>query len=119
MVFKASELCPQTHHALREAFEDAGLPKGVLNVIQTRREDAAATTEALIAHRAIRKIEFIGSRAVGNIIGQLAAKYTKPIFLELGGKSPAIVLDDANLEQAAHLCLKGREFLHPDLRRGQ
>ena len=86
---------------------EAGLPKGVLNVLQTERRDAAETTEALIAHPAIRKIEFIGSRAVGKIIGQVAAKYTKPIFLELGGKSAAIVLDDARLEQAADLCLMG------------
>lgn len=107
VVLKASELSPQTHHYIRQAFEDAGLPKGVLNVIQTSREDAAATTEALIAHPAIRKIEFIGSRTIGNIIGQMAAKYTKPVLMELGGKSPAIVLDDARLEQAAHLCLLG------------
>ncbi|KAH8892189.1 aldehyde dehydrogenase [Thozetella sp. PMI_491] len=111
VVFKASELCPRTHHFLAQAWTEAGLPKGVLNVIQARREDSPAVTEALIAHPSIRKIEFIGSRAVGNIIGQVAAKYTKPIFMELGGKSAAIVLDDARLEQAAHLCLMGA-FLH-------
>lgn len=107
MVFKASELCPRTHHLLGEVWTEAGLPKGVLNILQTRREDAPAVTEALIAHRAMRKIEFIGSRAVGNIIGQVAAKYTKPVLMELGGKSAAIVLDDAKIEQAVHLCLMG------------
>lgn len=107
VVFKASELCPRTHHFLCQAWTEAGLPKGVLNVLQTSREDSPVVTEALIAHPGIRKIEFIGSRAVGNIIGQVAAKYTKPIFMELGGKSAAIVLDDARLEQAAHLCLMG------------
>ena len=107
VVLKASELSPRTHHYIRQCFEDAGLPKGVLNVIQTSREDAATTTEALIAHHSIRKIEFIGSRAIGRIIGQMAAKYSKPVLMELGSKSPAIVLDDANLEQAAHLCLMG------------
>jgi len=112
VVFKASELCPQTHHILSQAFLDAGLPKGVLNVIQTRREDAAATTEALISHRAVRKIEFIGSKPIGNIIGQMAAKYTKPVFMELGGKAPAIVLSDADLEKAADLCLTGSEYLY-------
>ncbi|KAK4905087.1 hypothetical protein LTR49_025580 [Elasticomyces elasticus] len=112
VVFKASELCPQTHHILSRAFWDAGLPQGVLNVIQTQREDAAATTEALIAHRAVRKIEFIGSRTIGNIIGQMAAKYTKPVFMELGGKAPAIVLSDADLNKAADLCLTGMTAHH-------
>ncbi|KAF7560947.1 hypothetical protein G7046_g3199 [Stylonectria norvegica] len=112
VVFKASELCPRTHHLLSEAWVEAGLPSGVLNVLQTKREDAAAVTEALIAHPAIRKVEFIGSRTVGNIIGQVAAKYTKPVFMELGGKSAAIVLDDAKLEQAAHLCLMGIVLHH-------
>lgn len=107
VVFKASEICPRTHHLLREIWTKAGLPKGVLNVIQTARADAAATTEALIAHQAIRKIEFIGSRAVGNKICEMAAKYTKPVLLELGGKGPAIVLEDADLKRAAHECLAG------------
>jgi acyl-CoA reductase-like NAD-dependent aldehyde dehydrogenase len=110
VVFKASELSPRTHHALLEMFEEAGLPKGVLNVVQARREDGAAVTEALISHPSIRKIEFIGSRAVGIAIGQTAAKYLKPVLMELGGKSAAIVLDDANLKQAAALCIKGGEF---------
>ena len=112
VVFKASELCPKTHYCICEAWTEAGLPNGVLNVIQTKREDAPGTTEALIAHREIRKIEFIGSRAVGRYIAQMAAKHTKPVFMELGGKSAAIVLDDANLEQAADLCLKGGKS-HP------
>ena len=111
VVFKASELSPRTHHALLEMFEEAGLPKGVLNVVQARREDGAAVTEALISHPSIRKIEFIGSRAVGIAIGQTAAKYLKPVLMELGGKSAAIVLDDANLKQAAALCIKEVSFL--------
>jgi len=107
VVFKASELSPRTHHALLEMFEEAGLPKGVLNVVQARREDGAAVTEALIAHRNIRKVEFIGSRAIGRAIGKVAAKYLKPVLMELGGKSAAIVLDDADLERAAKLCIEG------------
>ena len=110
VVFKASELCPRTHHALLEMFEEAGLPTGVLNVVQARREDGAEVAEALISHPNIRKIEFIGSRAVGIAIGQIAAKYLKPVLMELGGKSAAIVLDDANLKQAAALCIKGGEY---------
>ncbi|KAF2772318.1 ALDH-like protein [Teratosphaeria nubilosa] len=111
MVFKASELCPRTHHLLVQIFEEAGLPKGAINVLQTRREDAAEVTEALIAHRRMRKVEFVGSAGVGKIIGQICAKHLKPILMELGGKGPAIVLDDANLADAAKKCIAGA-FLH-------
>ena len=59
VVFKASELCPRTHHLVAKCFLDSGIPAGVLNVVQARREDGAAVTEAIIAHPAIRKIDFI------------------------------------------------------------
>jgi acyl-CoA reductase-like NAD-dependent aldehyde dehydrogenase len=112
VVFKASELSPMTHSLITHAFVEAGVPKGVLNQIQTRREDAAAVTEAIIAHEAIRKVEFIGSAAVGRIIGQLAAKYLKPVLMELGGKGPAVVLDDADLDEAAKLAAMGAVVNH-------
>ena len=64
-------------------------------------------TEVLIANERIRKVEFIGSAAVGRIIGSVAAKHLKPILMELGGKCPAIVLDDADLQKAAGLCAAG------------
>jgi acyl-CoA reductase-like NAD-dependent aldehyde dehydrogenase len=111
VVFKASELCPRTHHAIVAAFTDAGLPAGCLNQLQTCREDAAAVTEALISHDAIHKVEFIGSAAVGKIIGQIASKYLKPVLMELGGKAPAIILKDADLRKAAQLSAMGA-FLH-------
>ncbi|KAJ4350401.1 uncharacterized protein N0V89_009022 [Didymosphaeria variabile] len=112
VVFKASELSPKTHHLITQAFVEAGVPKGVLNQIQTRREDAAEVTEAIIAHEAIRKVEFIGSAAVGRVIGQVAAKYLKPVLMELGGKGPAVVLDDADLEEAAKLAAMGAVINH-------
>ncbi|KAF2475552.1 ALDH-like protein [Lindgomyces ingoldianus] len=112
VVFKASELSPRTHFAITEAFTEAGVPPGVLNQIQVRREDAAEVTETLIANEAIRKVEFIGSAAVGRVIGQLCAKYLKPVLMELGGKCPAIVLDDAELEEAAKLCALGAVLHH-------
>ncbi|GAM40132.1 hypothetical protein TCE0_034f12241 [Talaromyces pinophilus] len=111
VVFKASELCPGVHHSIVQAFEDAGLPAGCINTLQARREDSRAVTEALIAHPAISKISFTGSTTVGSILGQLASKYLKPALLELGGKAPAIVLKDADIEHAAALCAKGA-FLH-------
>ncbi|CAG9950941.1 unnamed protein product [Clonostachys rosea f. rosea IK726] len=90
---------------------NAGLPAGVLNVIQTRREDAAAVTEAFIAHREIRKIEFIGSARVGRHIGSLAGEHLKPVQMELGGKAAALVLDDADLTLAATGCVHG-SYMH-------
>ena len=107
VVFKASEHCPRTHLLLAEVFAVAGLPRGALNVLQCRREDAAAVTDCLIAHRAIRKVEFTGSPAVGKIIGQLGGKYLKPVLMELGGKCAAVVLDDADLPDAAQKCIRG------------
>jgi acyl-CoA reductase-like NAD-dependent aldehyde dehydrogenase len=110
IVVKASELCPRTHHLLLEAFEEAGIPSGVINMIQSKRDDAAAVTEAIVAHKALRKVDFIGSAAIGSKIGQLCAKYLKPVLMELGGKGPAIVLEDADLDQAARLCAMGGRF---------
>lgn len=98
---KASELCPWTHQLLVEVFDEAGFPPGVLNQVQTTRTDAPKVVEAMISHPCIRKIEFIGSAPVGKIIGAMAGKYLKPVLMELGDQSPAIVLDDANLEVAA------------------
>lgn len=112
VVFKASELCPRTHHGVVEAFLAAGLPTGVLNQIQARREEAASVTEAVISHPAIRKIEFIGSAAVGKIIAQTAARYMKPVLMELGGKNPAVVLKDADLRKAAGMAVQGAVMHH-------
>lgn len=64
----------------------------------------------MIARPAIRKVEFVGSATVGKIVGQLCSKYLKPIFMELGGKGPAIVLDDADLPAAAKKCILGGQL---------
>lgn len=112
MVLKSSEQCPYTHSLIVDIFRAAGSPPGVLNSLQAAREDAAEITEMLIADERIRKIEFIGSAAVGRLIGATAAKYLKPVLMELGGKGPAIVLDDADLDQAAELCGKGALLHH-------
>jgi acyl-CoA reductase-like NAD-dependent aldehyde dehydrogenase len=111
VVFKASELSPRIHHALAQIFFDAGLPRQAINIIQCDRADAADITETLIAHHGIKKVEFTGSNLVGSRIGQLCMKYLKPIFMELGGKSAAIVLEDADLASAAALIVRGA-FTH-------
>src|ERR1700728_4861618 len=105
VVLKASELSPKSHHLLVQALFDAGLEKDAINFVQVDREDAPAVTEALISHKAIRKVEFIGSAAVGKIIGSLAGKYLKPVLMELGGKCAVIVLEDADLDDAAMKCV--------------
>ncbi|KAH8646793.1 Aldehyde/histidinol dehydrogenase [Xylariales sp. PMI_506] len=111
VVLKASELCPATYRMICQVFEDAGIPAGVLNQIVSRREDAAAVTEAIISDARIRKVEFIGSAVVGSIIGTLCGKYLKPILMELGGKCPAIICHDADLAKAAKACAFGA-FAH-------
>lgn len=112
VVLKASELSPRVHHYLVEAFEDAGLPKGVINILQAARQDSPAVTEAIISHKAVRKVEFTGSAAVGRIIGQVASKYLKPVLMELGGKAPSIVLKDADVKLAAAKIIDGALIHH-------
>ncbi|OAG45499.1 hypothetical protein AYO21_00135 [Fonsecaea monophora] len=110
-VLKASELSPKTHNIIGQVFRDAGLPPGVLNIVQHCREDAAEVINAMIAHPAVRKINFTGSTAVGRIIAQQAGRYLKPVLLELGGKASCIVLEDADLIKAAKAVVMGG-FLH-------
>ena len=107
VVFRASEVSPKTHMLVVEAFLEAGIPPGVLNVITHASEDAASITEALIAHPAIRRINFTGSTRVGSIIAQQAGKYLKRCLLELGGKSPLVILDDADIDEAVRAAIFG------------
>lgn len=100
VVMKSSELSPRTHALIVEAMQEAGLPKGVLNVLSNAPEDANEIVEALIRHSAVRRVNFTGSTRVGRIIAKLAAENLKPALLELGGKAPMVVLDDADLDAA-------------------
>jgi acyl-CoA reductase-like NAD-dependent aldehyde dehydrogenase len=100
VIFRTSEACPATHHLIGRILNDAGFPKGVVNVISNAPVDAPKIVEALIAHPAVRRVNFTGSTKVGKIIAKLAADHLKPVLLELGGKAPLIVLDDADLDQA-------------------
>jgi benzaldehyde dehydrogenase (NAD) len=100
VILKASEQCPRTHALIVEAFADAGFPAGVVNSVTNAPADAPAIVGALIDHPAVRRINFTGSTAVGKIIARRAAEHLKPVLLELGGKAPLIVLDDADLDEA-------------------
>ncbi|MDJ1157048.1 aldehyde dehydrogenase [Chelatococcus sp. SYSU_G07232] len=100
VVLKASEVCPATHRLIGEILRDAGLPAGAVNVVTNAPADAGPVVEALIAHPAVRRINFTGSTRVGRIIAETAARHLKPVLLELGGKAPLLVLDDADLDEA-------------------
>jgi acyl-CoA reductase-like NAD-dependent aldehyde dehydrogenase len=107
VVLKASEACPATHRLIGEVLRAAGLPPGTVNVITHSAADAPQVVEALIAHPAVRRINFTGSTKAGSIIAGLAAQHLKPALLELGGKAPLVVLDDADLEEAANAATFG------------
>ncbi|MEO5671619.1 MAG: aldehyde dehydrogenase, partial [Ramlibacter sp.] len=100
VVLKGSELCPATHGLIIEALQEAGMPPGVVNFVTNAPDDAAEVVEAMIAHPAVRRVNFTGSTKVGKLIALTCAKYLKPVVLELGGKAPFIVLDDTDLDAA-------------------
>ena len=98
-VLKASEQCPRTHQLIGEAFAEA-LPPGVVQVVTNAPADAGEVVGALIDHPAVRRVNFTGSTAVGKIIAKRCAEHLKPVLLELGGKAPLLVLEDADLDEA-------------------
>ena len=107
VVLKASEVCPATHALIGAVLEEAGLGAGVVNVVTADLKDAEAVTEALIAHPAVKRVNFTGSTRVGRLLAQLAARYLKPIVLELGGKAPLLVLADADIDAAVSATVFG------------
>ena len=99
-VLKPAEETPLTALKLEEIFREAGLPDGVLNVVTGYGHTTGA---ALTAHPDVDKISFTGSTEVGKLIVKAAAGNLKRLTLELGGKSPLIIFDDADLEKAIML----------------
>ncbi len=110
VVLKASENCPATHELLIKTLNEAGLGAGVVNLVTHSSEDAPAVVNALIAHPAVKRINFTGSTHVDKIIAKQCAEYIKPVVLELGGKAPVIVCEDADLEEAANAIAFGAFF---------
>ncbi|MEX3947847.1 aldehyde dehydrogenase [Paraburkholderia sp. EG287B] len=107
VVLKGSEICPATHGLIIAAMQEAGLPRGTVNFVTNAPADAARVVEAMIAHPKVRRVNFTGSTRVGRIIAETCARYLKPSVLELGGKAPLVVLDDADIEAAAHAAAFG------------
>lgn len=97
VVIKPSELTPITTTALVKIAEDAGLPKGLVNVLCGL---GPTSGQAAIAHPAVRKVVFVGSPETGSRVAMASAAALKPAVLELGGKSANIIFEDANLAQA-------------------
>jgi aldehyde dehydrogenase (NAD+) len=106
IVIKPAEFTPLTAILLAEIADEIGLPKGVLNVINGDGKTGAA----IVDHADINKIAFTGSTEVGRIIRKATAKTTKKLSLELGGKSPFIVFDDADLDSAVEGLVDGIWF---------
>jgi betaine-aldehyde dehydrogenase len=125
MIFKPSEVTPLSALKLAEALSEAGLPDGVFNVIQGFGDVGAK----LVAHPAIAKVSLTGSVPTGAKVAALAGEHLKKTTLELGGKSPLIVFQDANIENAVsaainanfystgQICSNGtRVFVHWDIK---
>jgi aldehyde dehydrogenase (NAD+) len=125
VVIKPSEMSATQTNVITKALHEAGLPKGVLNVI-TGRGDVVGS--ALTRHPDVSKISFTGSTGTGKVIASEAVDTMKRVTLELGGKSPSIILDDANLEEAVtgalmsgfvnsgQACVAGTRVLVPESR---
>lgn len=122
-VIKPSEMSAMQTQLLLECFHEAGLPKGVFNVVNGL---GTVVGNAITTHPDIAKISFTGSTAVGKSIARGAVDTLKRVTLELGGKSPNILLDDANLETAIPMavaaaymnsgqaCIAGTRLLVPE-----
>ncbi len=110
VVLKASEHCPRTHQLVVDLLIRAGLPRNVVTVVTSGGDDSFAVARTLIRHPTIRRINFTGSTRVGQIVAMEAAQVMKRCLLELSGKAPLIVLDDADLDTAAAAAMTGAFF---------
>ncbi|MEV7556298.1 gamma-aminobutyraldehyde dehydrogenase [Streptomyces sp. NPDC089795] len=99
VVLKPAELTPLTSLMFAQAAKDAGLPDGVVNIVTGAGREAG---EHLVGHPDVVMTSFTGSTAVGKRVAEIATATVKRLHLELGGKAPFLVFDDADLEAAAH-----------------
>ncbi len=111
MVFKPAELTPLTALALAEVYTEAGLPDGVFNVVQGDHR----TGEALVAHPGVAKVSLTGEVGTGKIVMANAAATLKHVTLELGGKSPLIIFDDADLDNAVSAALMANFYTQGEI----
>lgn len=111
MIFKPAELTPSTAFRLAEIYRKAGLPEGVFNVVQ----GGAETGEYLTKHKGVAKISLTGEVGTGKKVMANAAATLKKITLELGGKSPIIVFEDADIEEAVQGSMMGNFYTQGEI----
>src|SRR5262245_50645234 len=112
VVLKPSEWSPFTGGLVwGEVFAEAGLPKGVLNIVTHAPGEAAPIADEMVEHPAVRRLNFTGSTATGRKLAEAAGRQLKRVVLELGGFNPLLVLADADLDYAVDATCFGA-FLH-------
>ena len=111
MVFKPAELTPLTAMVLAEIYSEAGLPDGVFNVVQ----GDARVGRALTAHPGVAKVSLTGEVGTGRSVMADAARTLKHVTLELGGKSPLIVFDDANIDNAVSAAMMANFYTQGEI----
>ncbi|MCF3166356.1 gamma-aminobutyraldehyde dehydrogenase [Streptomyces sp. CB04723] len=104
IVLKPAELTPLTSLMFAQAATEAGIPDGVINIVTGAGKDAG---EHLVGHPDVVMTSFTGSTAVGKRVAEIATATVKRLHLELGGKAPFVVFDDADLEAAVHGAVAG------------
>jgi betaine-aldehyde dehydrogenase len=111
MVFKPAELTPLTALKLAEIYTEAGVPDGVFNVVQGDHR----TGELLVSHPDVAKVSLTGEVGTGKIVMAKAATTLKQVTLELGGKSPLIIFDDADLDNAVSAALMANFYTQGEI----
>ena len=104
IVLKPAEITPLTSVLFAQALSDAGLPPGVVNVLVGSGPEVGA---ALMRHEGVDMVSFTGSTAIGRTVLEAAAVNTKRVHLELGGKAPFVVFEDADVDAAVHGAVAG------------
>jgi aldehyde dehydrogenase (NAD+) len=107
VVFKPADLVPGCAWALADILGRAGFPAGVFNLVMGR---GAVVGEAMLQHPGINALSFTGSVSTGRRVAEAAVKRMAKFQLEMGGKNPLVVLDDANLEQAVEVAVQGSYY---------
>ena len=104
MVIKPPELCPISSNIFGKIFNEVGVPSGIINILHGYGE---VTGKKLVGHKAVNQVVFTGSPEVASEILKITADRIIPCHLELGGKSAAIIYQDANIDQAVESTIKG------------
>jgi len=107
VILKPADLTPGCAHVIAEILDECGCPPGVFNLVMGR---GSVVGEAIVTHKEIDAISFTGSVATGNHIAEVCGKMQKKVQLEMGGKNPMVVLDDADLSIAVPACINGTFF---------